>query len=235
MRVLALFDIDGTLISTRGKAFAALLEAFQQVVGAKPPLNGYTAAGKTDPQIVTELLGTVGTGGQKREELVPQVLALYTQLLPQFLQPAHVRLLPGVAQLIPTLASHRDVVLGLLTGNLEVGARVKLERAGLWGYFRLGAFGSDAADRNHLLPFAWQRAEATLGERFPPERTVIVGDTPADVACAKVWNAKAIAVAGHSHEARHLVVAGPDAVVPSLEDRLFLPVFFAVAANSRRG
>lgn len=235
MRFLALFDIDGTLVSTRGKAFAALAAAFRQVVGAEPPLSGYSAAGKTDPQIVEELLVRAGVDDPTRQRLVERVLGRYRRLLPELLRPGHVELLPGVAQLLPALAAHPRVALGLLTGNLQDGARIKLELAGLWGHFRLGAFGSDASDRKQLLPFAWKRAEELLGERFPPERTVIVGDTPADVACAKAWHAKSIAVAGPSHEARDLVATGPDAVVPSLEDHLFLPVFFAVAESPSRG
>lgn len=232
---MVLFDIDGTLVSTQGRAFAALTAAFRHVVGEEAPLSGYSAAGKTDPQIVAELLGKMGRGDHLRHELVRRVLAAYRTLLPRFLQRPHVRLLPGAAQLIPALARDPRVVLGLLTGNLEEGAQRKLELAGLWGYFPFGAFGSDAPDRNQLLPFAWKRAEDLLGQRFSPERTVIVGDTPADVACAKAWNAKAIAVAGPTHSARELAVTGPEAVLPSLEAELFLPVFFAVAESSRWG
>ncbi|MCS7182497.1 MAG: haloacid dehalogenase-like hydrolase [Thermoanaerobaculum sp.] len=235
MRVLVLFDVDGTLISTGGRAFAALREAFRQVVGVEPPTAGYSPAGKTDPQIVRELLGRLGDGHQDHGQKVAQVLAVYPPLLRQLLQPPYVRPLSGVEALVAQLARHPQVALGLLTGNLEEGAEIKLSLAGLWHLFPVGAFGSDDPDRNRLLPFAWQRAKAFYGQDFPPERTVVVGDTPADVACAKVWKARAVAVAGHTHSLATLAAAKPDAVLPSLLPELFLPVLFALSPSSRPG
>ncbi len=233
MRVLVLFDIDGTLISTKGQAFAALLSACRQYLGFDPPTSGYSPAGRTDPQIVAELLARAPGDGLPDEAVGP-ILARYRQTLRETLLPSHVRLLPGVRELLPVLASNGCLVTGLLTGNIEEGARYKLELAGIANFFTLGAYGSDHADRNQLLPVAWERAREALGESFPPERTVVVGDTPADVECAKVWGARAIAVAGHTHPPTRLVVAGPDAVLPSLHPGLFLPVLFAVVGEGGR-
>lgn len=232
MRCLLLFDIDGTLISSQGKAFAALLKAFQQVVGAEPPVEGFSPAGKTDPQIVAELLDRVATDHRKRNQLVAEVLAAYLETLPEVVKKPHVRLLPGVAELLPVLAEDPQVALGLLTGNIREGAQFKLELAGLWHYFAFGAFGSDCSDRNQLLPYAWERAHQRFGVRFSPERTVIVGDTPADVSCAKAWDAKAIAVAGHTFTAARLLPAHPDGVLPSLSPELFLPVCFSILSRA---
>lgn len=232
MRFLLLFDVDGTLISSQGKAFAALLQAFRQVVGAEPPVEGFSPAGKTDPQIVAELLDRVAPNHRQRNQLVAEVLAFYLKTLPDVLKKPHVRLLPGVAELLPVLAENPQVALGLLTGNIREGAQFKLELAGLWQYFAFGAFGSDCSDRNQLLPYAWERAQQRFGVRFSPERTVIVGDTPADVACAKAWDAKAIAVAGHTFAAAGLVPAHPDGVLPSLSPELFLPVCFSILSRT---
>lgn len=232
MRCLLLFDIDGTLISSQGKAFAALLKAFRQVVGAEPPAAGYSPAGKTDPQIVAELLDRVVTNHRERKQLVAEVLAAYLKTLPEAVKKPHVRLLPGVAELLPVLAENPQVALGLVTGNIRGGAQFKLELAGLWHYFSFGAFGSDSHQRNQLLPYAWRRAEELFGVRFSPEHTVVVGDTPADVACAKAWNAKAIAVAGHTFTAAQLVPAHPDGVLPSLHPELFLPVCFSILSRA---
>lgn len=234
MRVLVLFDIDGTLMSTQGQAFAALLAACRRYLGFEPPALGFSPAGRTDPQIVSGLLARIPQNNVHRDRAVRDILALYRQTLRQTLQPDHVRLLPGVRELLPVLASNSCLVTGLLTGNIEEGARYKLELAGIGNFFTLGAYGSDSADRNQLLPLAWERAREALGESFPPERTVIVGDTPADVECAKVWGARAIAVAGHTHPPARLVVAGPDAVLPSLHPELFLPVLFAVVGEGGR-
>lgn len=234
MRFLLLFDVDGTLISSQGKAFAALLQAFRQVVGAEPKVSGYSPAGKTDPQIVAELLAALSTNHETQQELVAEVLRAYLEKLPTVLEKPHIRLLPGVAQLLPLLARHPHVVLGLLTGNIHEGARLKLELAGLWQYFAVGAFGSDSPRRNQLLPYAWERAQEQFGVRFSPEATAVVGDTPADVACAKAWGAKAIAVAGHTHTASQLVRAQPDAVLPSLSPELFCPVCFSILARPGR-
>ncbi len=235
MRFLLLFDIDGTLISSQGKAFAALLGAFRQVVGAEPRVEGYSPAGKTDPQIVADLLATLNDNQKTGDHLAARVLRAYQEVLPQVLKHEHIRLLPGVAQLLPVLAMHPHVVLGLLTGNIREGAQLKLELAGLAGYFALGAFGCDSPNRNQLLPYAWERAQRAFGVRFSPQQTAVVGDTPADVACAKVWGAKAIVVAGHTHTASQLVRAQPDAVLPSLSPQLFLPVCLSLLARPRQG
>lgn len=232
MRFLLLFDVDGTLISSQGRAFAALLQAFRQVVGAEPPVAGYSPAGKTDPQIVAELLAALDANHKEQDLLVARVLAAYREALPNLLQKPHIRLLPGVADLLPVLADHPQVVLGLLTGNIHQGARFKLELAGVWRYFAVGAFGSDSPNRNQLLPYAWERAQQRFGVRFSPERTAVVGDTPADVACAQAWGARAIAVAGHTFTCAQLVRAHPDAVLPSLSPELFLPVCFSILARA---
>ncbi|MGQ9834445.1 MAG: HAD hydrolase-like protein [Thermoanaerobaculaceae bacterium] len=226
MQILVLFDIDGTLISTGGKAFAALAQAFLQVVGEEAPVNGFSPAGKTDPQIFRELLERAAVPAG--EKLLPQLQATYLKVLPKYLRREHVRKLPGVDALLASLAQDPRVALGLLTGNLLPGARHKLELAGLWHFFPVGAFGSDHPDRNQLLPFAVQRAETHFQQAFPFPQVVVVGDTPADVRCAHVWGAKAIAVAGHTTSSAALARANADAVVPSLVPELFFPVLEAL-------
>lgn len=235
MGFLLLFDVDGTLLSTQGQAFAALLQAFRQVVGAEPLVADYSPAGKTDPQIVSELLAALNLSATAHDHLVERVLGAYRTTLPEILKRSHICLLPGVAELLPVLAKHPQVVLGLLTGNIYGGARFKLELAGIWHFFPLGAFGCDSPDRNQLLPYAWARAQERLGVRFSPERTAVVGDTPADVACAQTWGARAIAVAGHTFTAAQLTRAHPDAVLPSLSPELFLPVCLSILAKPSQG
>lgn len=189
-------------------------------------MNGFSPAGKTDLQIFRQLLARAAV--PKGEALLPQLLASYLKLLPSYLRREHVRKLPGVYKLLPSLAKESWVALGLLTGNLFPGAQYKLELAGLWHFFPVGAFGSDHPDRNQLLPFAVGRAEAHFRQAFPFRQVVVVGDTPADVRCAQVWGAKAIAVAGYTTSGAALARENADAILPSLTPELFFPVLNAL-------
>jgi len=227
VRWLVLFDLDGTLVTTGGKALAACLEAYAAVVGSPAPAEGFSAAGKTDPQIFTELLQRSGVDEVAIPHLLPRILEAYRALLPEKLLPEHVRSLPGAEDLLRILAARGEPALGVLTGNVREGAQRKLMLAGLAEHLPLGAYGCDHPDRNQLLPFAVRRAEAHYGTRFPYHRVVVVGDTVRDVRCAQVWGAKAIAVAGSTTKAAALAREKPWAVVPTLEPALFLPVLEA--------
>lgn len=231
MRTLLLFDVDGTLISTAGKAFAVLLAAYTQVVGEPPVTNSYSPAGKTDPQIFRELMTGAGLSPQEQGLLLPQLLAAYRDRLRQELMAEHVRPLPGVRELLARLQARPDVALGLLTGNLREAAQHKLELAGLWSFFPVGSFGSDHHDRQQLLPLVVARAEQHFAQAFPYHRVIVIGDTPLDVRCGHAWGAKAVAVAGHTTPAAQLARAKPEAVVFSLEPELFVPVLAALGAG----
>jgi phosphoglycolate phosphatase-like HAD superfamily hydrolase len=120
---------------------------------------------------------------------------------------------------VEALAARDDVVVGLLTGNIEAGARIKLRPTGLWPHFRVGAYGSDDADRTRLPGVAAGRAEQLVGRVFRGPDTVIIGDTPRDIGCARAFGAKAIAVATGWHTVEDLVAHGPDHVFVDLSDR----------------
>jgi phosphoglycolate phosphatase len=126
--------------------------------------------------------------------------------------------LPGVQGLLDRLVSGEDVVLGLVTGNFEAGARIKLGHFDLWKYFRCGAFADDAADRNHLVPFAVDRARGCGLVEGPSHHVVVVGDTPHDVACAKVTGAVAVGVATGPFSTGDLAASGADVVFEDLRD-----------------
>ena len=114
--------------------------------------------------------------------------------------------------------SRDDVYLALLTGNYEAGARIKLEYFDLWRYFRCGAFGDDAPDRNGLVPKRSRASRACGGPAVAPADAVVIGDTPLDVACAAAGGARSIAVATGSYERRQLRAAGADVVFEDLSD-----------------
>jgi len=215
---LVLFDIDGTLISTGGRAGAALDRALERTFGRPVPSAGYRYAGKTDPQIVFELMALAGLDRAAVEPRLAEALDRYVADLRETFGDGDVRVLPGVAALLERLAARSDVRIGLLTGNVEAGAAVKLAAAGLGRHFAIGAFGSDHEDRTRLVPIARQRALARWGGAFEDSRTVVVGDAEADVACARAGRARAVAVASGPTPRERLAALGPDALFDSLAE-----------------
>ena len=145
--------------------------------------------------------------------------AAYARSLADVIGDGHrIEVMPGIPELIRALADRDDALVGLLTGNVEAGARVKLAPTGLWPYFRLGAFGSDHPDRRALPAIACARARALLAREFPFDRVTIIGDTPLDVDCARACGAMAVAVATGHHAAEELSACGPDLLFPDFSD-----------------
>jgi len=192
-----------------------------------PALDGVVeAAGRTDLAIARELLTAAGVRTSRIETEVRAVaeatVEAFDRLCPRDLTG---KLAPGIFNLLPKLASRRgDFVLSLVTGNLEAVARLKLERAGVGGYFAegQGAFGSDAEDRNQLVPIARSRAALPA---WPRERTVVIGDTPRDIACARADGVRVVAVGTGPFGVEALadadaVVDNARALLPVLEDWL---------------
>lgn len=222
-RRLILFDVDGTLISTQGRAGRALAAAITEVFGVTAPMERYRLSGKTDPQIVFELMGLCEWPRERVVPRLPEVLDAYLSRLDAALRPEHVTVLPGVREILDALAACPGACVGLLTGNVQPGAALKVERAGLTRYFGIGAFGSDEEDRNLLVPVARARAAAFWGEPFEGPLTVVVGDAEADVRCARAGGARAVAVASGGTPFQVLADLGPDALLASLADPAALP------------
>jgi phosphoglycolate phosphatase len=223
MRRLVLCDIDGTLISTGGRAGEAIVRAMSEVLDRTVVLDGYSFAGKTDPQIVLELAARAGVTETEARARCREVLDRYLTQLQAILGPGTVRVLPGVAELLGQLSRRSDVALGLLTGNIREGARLKLGRAGLSGFFEVGAYGSDNEDRNALVEVARARAAERWGDSFPANRTVVLGDAEADVRCARAGGARAVAVASGTTSLQTLAQLHPDALLESLQSPRALP------------
>jgi phosphoglycolate phosphatase-like HAD superfamily hydrolase len=214
---LVLFDIDGTLLSAGRASREALRAAFQEAWPEEIPLDGYDFSGKTDPQIVRELLGPHVPAGRVAE-ISGKALDLYVGHLERRLRPGEVVVKKGVAELLPRLAKMDPVTQGLLTGNLERGARIKLSPAGLNSFFGFGAFGSDHADRYELPAIALARAYEATRRVFSGKEIVIVGDSIHDVACGRAWNVRSIAVATGLTSADRLAGERPDFLFPDLSD-----------------
>jgi phosphoglycolate phosphatase-like HAD superfamily hydrolase len=218
---LVLFDIDGTLLWSDGAGRSAIREALMTEMGATGPIDGYRFDGKTDPQIVYDLMYAAGHPDADSAAHVQAVCDRYVQVLEGELAGGHSvpRLLPGVDALLGVIERRADAVLGLLTGNIVGGARLKLASVGIdMERFRVGAFGSDAAEREKLPAVAAARAEDVMGSRPTGDQIVIIGDTPADITCGASVGARAIAVATGFYAADALRAAGAFAVFEDLSD-----------------
>ena len=215
---LVLFDIDGTLLSAGRAARESVLAALADVYGWESG-NGNTHdfSGKTDPQIVRELVEE-DVGRERCEALMEKALARYLEEFARRLTPGAVVTKPGVPELLARLAAEPRVTLGLLTGNLERGARMKLEPPGLNPYFSFGAFGSDSADRYCLPAIALGRARQRSGRTHAGKSIVIVGDSVHDGLCGRPLGVRAVAVATGPTPAARLAEAGPDALLDSFAD-----------------
>lgn len=220
MERLILFDIDGTILTSNGVAARAFRAALEGVFGTSGPRNGYSFAGKTDPQIARDLLTAAGLEESRIQEGLATAWDVYVKELERDCRGDRIDVFPGVKRLLDRLEAAPDVaVLGLLTGNVRDGARIKLEAAGIdFSRFQVGAFGSDHADRSQLPAIAVQRAEERHGHRFTGKSVVIIGDTPLDVACGAHLGVRTIAVATGTYSRSELMACGPDYVFDSLED-----------------
>jgi phosphoglycolate phosphatase-like HAD superfamily hydrolase len=217
--VLLLFDIDGTLVAGATDAHRdAMYEALRAVHGINPArgvLRSVSPAGRTDPEIARAILLTAGVSAERiddrSDEVRDQCCRAYARLCPTDLSGF---VLPGVSELLTWLSVRDEVTLGLLTGNYEAVARVKLARAGIGSHFASGhgAFGSDAEDRASLPSIA-RRREGSVGRPHPRNQTIVIGDTPRDIACARADGVRCVAVASGPYQTEALSAA--DHVVSS--------------------
>jgi phosphoglycolate phosphatase-like HAD superfamily hydrolase len=226
---LFLFDIDGTLVTARGAGRAALQRALDRTYGTAGEIDRYDFRGKTDPRIVFDLMRGAGLDDDVIEARMSACFDAYVaELEGEIGDGSRVIVLPGVAEVVRTLAARDDALVGLLTGNIEAGARVKLRSTGLVSLFRVGAYGSDSMDRRKLPAVACERARAVAGREFPFDRVTIIGDTPLDVDCARACGAVAVAVATGYHPHVELAACAPDLLFTDFSD-----VAGAVAALTR--
>jgi phosphoglycolate phosphatase-like HAD superfamily hydrolase len=212
---LILFDIDGTLIDSGGAGTKSLDIAFKELFSVENAFEDISMAGKTDIQIMKEGLAKYGL--QPDNGTLPEVVRAYLKNLSIEINNDIKHIKSGVIEVLEAVIKE-DFCLGLLTGNIEQGARIKLEPFNLNRYFPSGAFGSDDEDRNKLLPIAVERFCAVSKKRIDFKDCIIVGDTPRDVYCAKPYGAFCIAVATGPYSVESLAIAGADIVMDSLSD-----------------
>jgi len=221
MTTIALFDVDGTLVSMGGAARQAFGRAIQEASGRNISLEGTSFIGRTDPQIARELLERHGVDGEEIEPAIQETIRLYLQHFAGILPGSQgARLLPGVRTLLETLSGKPGVHPALLTGNVEAGARLKLDYFGLTGFFDFGlsCFGNDDADRYRLPGLALRRARAALGDVIAGSQLAIIGDSEHDVLCGRSIGARSIAVATGWTAAATLRSLRPDHFLADFSD-----------------
>ena len=190
--------------------------AFEELFGFPDALRGVQFQGRTDASIVSDALAAHRVS--RDSPVLSRFPDVYLRhLAHELVQPGPRKgILPGVRELLDALSGRDDVYVALLTGNYEAAAQVKLEYFDLWRYFPCGAFGDDAPERNGLLPKAVARVAACGGPSVAAADTVVIGDTPLDVACAQAGGARSIAVATGSHSVEELRAAAADVVFEDL-------------------
>jgi phosphoglycolate phosphatase len=214
---LVLFDIDGTLINSGGageKAFARVCELAFKVPNATRDLS---FAGRTDPAIVREFF--VRHNIEASSENFRHFFDTYVFLLEHMLDETKGHVLPGVGKLIDALRGLPEApLIGLLTGNIRLGAQIKLRHYGLWDHFSMGAFGDDSECRDQLAAVARDRGCALLGRNLKGHEVLVIGDTPLDVKCANAIGAQVIAVATGRYGRDELARCNPTWTMGTLDE-----------------
>jgi phosphoglycolate phosphatase len=218
-RIAILFDIDGTLIDTGGAGAASWRLAFDELYGIPADIGKFTDAGMTDPDVGRKTFEAVLSRKPERKEFTRLLERRLHYLQATVAESKRYRVLPGVEQLLPQLIDD-GYLLGLVTGNVEAAAHIKLHRAELNRYFSFGGYGSDSTDRGELTKIALKRATLVYGESVTAAQAIAVGDTPNDVEGAHAAGIACVGVGSHNFTVDQLREAGADYAIASLVEGL---------------
>jgi phosphoglycolate phosphatase len=218
-RIAVLFDIDGTLIITGGAGAASWRLAFDELYGIPADIGQFTDTGMTDPDVGRQTFEAVMHRKPERKEFTRLLERRLHYLHQTVEESASYRVLAVVDELLPRLVED-GYLLGLVTGNLEAAAHIKLHRARLNRFFSFGGYGSDSTDRGELTRIALRRAALVYGEDVTPEQAIVVGDTPHDVDGAHAAGMKCVGVGSHHFDVQQLRAAGADYAIASLQEAL---------------
>ena len=214
---LILFDIDGTLIHTHGAGVKAFEKVFKSEFKIDNAINGISFAGRTDTSLIREILVKNKLDGTKKN--FDRFFESYYFWLDYYLCKCHGEICRGIWNFINQIMNlSTPPILGLLTGNVRLGAEIKLRHFQLWEYFTLGAFADDSEDRNQLAAIAKTRAEKFMEDNLASEEIVVVGDTVLDIQCAQFIKAKCLAVATGGNTLDQLVKLQPTWAVNNLDE-----------------
>ena len=211
-----LFDIDGTLLHTGGAGAEAWQRAFLELYEVEANIEEHTHAGMTDPEIAEivfrEVIGRDGSEAERAEAIA----AYLGHLADAVEESSGYRVMPGIEALLPRLAG-RGVLLGIVTGNIEAAAQIKLARGELNRFFAFGGYGSDSRDRTELTRKALERGATVSGSPLDPAATIAVGDTPRDVLAGHGAGIKVVGVATGAYSVEELHDAGADWAIPNVK------------------
>ena len=197
-------------------------QAVRSILGRSADDHGVHMSGKTDPQIALEILARLAVSEDEARHHLPGVLQALERNLELAVEAIRTdgRVHPGVPEVLRRLDADPRVLQTVVSGNLKANARVKVAAFGLdrWLDLEVGAYGSDDEDRTRLVPIALERVDRLRGRRYRPQEVWVVGDTPADLACARAGGANCLLVATGRIPFDELAAAGPDALLPDLSD-----------------
>jgi phosphoglycolate phosphatase len=214
---LFLFDVDQTLVNTGGAGLRALDRACHKLLSIENAMAGIDPSGKTDPAIVREILSRLGVALNGRVG-IETVLDAYLSFLREEVEMSEkYHVLPGIVDILDEISAHPNTMLGLATGNIELGARVKLQRGGLNRYFSFGGFGSDSEDRTELVRQAGEAASRQHGGSIQPEDIFVIGDTPLDISAGRGAGYKTVGVATGRYSTSLLQETGATLVISNFE------------------
>jgi len=214
---LALFDVDGTLIHTNGAGVAAFARALTSEFGVNQVAERIRFGGRTDISLVREMFALARI--EPTRENIRRFFDSYAFWLDQLLAQTKGEVCPGVWPFIRGLQNlPSPPLIGLLTGNIRLGAEIKLRRFDLWNVFQTGAFADDHEDRNQIAAVARERGGRILNRKLPGDEILVVGDTPHDIRCGRAIGAKALAVATGGVTWEQLQAHEPDWLVRDLSE-----------------
>lgn len=214
-----LFDVDGTLLNSGGAGAESWKRAFLELYDIPADIGKFTDNGMTDPDVGRQTFEAVLHRKPSDEEFATVMDARSRHLHDTVAESEGYEVLPGVNELLPRLLDE-GYLLGLVTGNVESAAHIKMHRGGLNRWFCCGAYGSDSLDRNEVTRISLQRASLAYGAEIRPDQAVVVGDTPRDVEGAHSGGMACIGVASHHYDAGQLREAGADHVLEDLTQPL---------------
>ncbi len=213
---LFLFDVDGTLINSGNAGRMALERVFREIYEVENAMSGIVPDGKTDIEIIKEILQRKTEIENIDDGIVDFIISEYIKNLEETINNPHYRVIDGAKEFVQKIHYSKRNIAGLATGNIEMGARVKLKPAGLLKYFKFGGYGSDSESRVEILKIAFERARKFADEEI--ERVYVVGDTPRDIRAAKEAGFISVAVATGNYKMDDLFKEGPDFLFSSLKD-----------------
>jgi phosphoglycolate phosphatase-like HAD superfamily hydrolase len=216
---LLLFDVDATLVLTGGAGLRALNRVFQRLFNVDSAMNDIAPHGKTDPAIVREIFHKKLSAIDLTEVEMSRILDAYLTFLRDEVETTNqYEVLPGIMNILEEMSSRSDVLLGLATGNIETGARIKLQRGNLNRFFAFGGYGSDSENRVALVRRAAEKAASRHGAGIPAADVVVIGDTPRDIEAGRGAGFKTVGVATGQYSVDQLRDSGADLAIRNFRE-----------------